>query len=481
MENTQLSLLNALFGGKAPGDALTLGKPLSGSLSGDAQTQDTPPEFLAFLQGLLTTAPQANEESLNESAAPKEMPFLHGLTVEALKEQLGDNEPALENDVVEADVFVTAPFADPLVAAPLQQELTKPQLNPVIAQKAVSIEAPAAPATPAAPAIAAVPGAAPLEPAAPATPAAASSRAAGLESSVRADPAVNAPLIPETAAAFEAPPFAGEAPKAGAASERLAPQGAAQGLGLASAPAQSHPQPQPQAALLAADPENGETPLIEDALQPDSGDPETLLRGEPDGQRPQLKTPGLVDNPNAKAFTAMAEHDAPEALAHSAFTREEGAQPSDVERLSAMRLETAAQSGDRSMQFSPVRDQIVAAVMSRPGDAKLEVRLDPPELGRVMIGFERDGADLVRAVVTADLPDTLDLMRRNGDMLRQALEEQGLGDLDLQFADTGARDDAPEGADDNTKLFSLTEEEIATAAVAPGNNGLINGRLDRRF
>ena len=195
--------------------------------------------------------------------------------------------------------------------------------------------------------------------------------------------------------------------------------------------------------------------------------------------RSGIKTSAVNPNLTPPGASAIVDHAAPEALIHSALTREEAA-ILDADRMTTQRLELATHAADRNMHLNPVRDQIAAAVAARHNDGKLEIRLDPPELGRVMIGFERDGADIVRAVVTADSPETLDLMRRNADVFQRALEAQGFENLDLQFADRGPREDAEQDGEEAFKSLQLSEEGGASGLTPPAML-VADGRLDRRL
>ncbi|MEZ5892649.1 MAG: flagellar hook-length control protein FliK [Parvularculaceae bacterium] len=188
---------------------------------------------------------------------------------------------------------------------------------------------------------------------------------------------------------------------------------------------------------------------------------------------------GLAGNVKAKAVAAITDRAAPEAFTHSAVTRLDVADAAGAERTQTIRLETAAHAAATNAHLNLVRDQIVAAVTHRQGD-RLEIRLDPPELGKVMIGFERDGADIVRAVVTADSPNTLDLMRRNADVFQRALEAQGFANLDLHFTDRGPREHANARAGEHAQSFVLNDDIEFPAAGAPGRY-VADGRLDRRF
>ncbi len=193
----------------------------------------------------------------------------------------------------------------------------------------------------------------------------------------------------------------------------------------------------------------------------------------------QIDKPGLVLPQQANAAIAVAEHAAPDALAHSAVAGDEAA-GMDTDRFSASRLEVATHGADRNAHLNPIRDQIVAAVSTRPGENKLEIRLDPPELGKVLIGFDRDGADIVRAVISAESPDTLDLMRRHADVFQRALEAQGFENLDLHFADKQQGESADDAVSEDVKNFQFADEPGMSDASA-ASTMYVDGRLDRRL
>ncbi|MGF1445901.1 MAG: flagellar hook-length control protein FliK [Pikeienuella sp.] len=94
--------------------------------------------------------------------------------------------------------------------------------------------------------------------------------------------------------------------------------------------------------------------------------------------------------------------------------------------------------------------QLGVAIASGPVPGKIEIQLDPPELGRVEIAMDIVETGL-RATLTAERPSTMDLMRRHLDLLVGQFEEAGFGTVDLRF---GGQSDAghpgggefPEGA-----------------------------------
>lgn len=78
---------------------------------------------------------------------------------------------------------------------------------------------------------------------------------------------------------------------------------------------------------------------------------------------------------------------------------------------------------------------VAIAARAQAGSNQFEIRLDPPELGRidVRLGIDRDGQ--VTSHVTADRADTLALLQNQQPQLERALEQAGLKTADngLQF------------------------------------------------
>ena len=496
MENTQLSLLTALFGGKAPGAGLAAAHTFA--TGGDAQKD--PQGFFAFLEGLVSQSGKTDEGIVNvspEAAGPRSF---HGLNSEKLQELLGDSGPQIDNPEVIVQPIDAGPFDAPLsapealgVAAPENSVIALPESaapeaasalsQPTAAQKGPGIAAPLVPAkAPASTTAGAQLGATtsnitkPLGvgPAAPEQPTTRTAPASAVDAPGIIHPLEEAPGEPAPLVRTAQPANGGQ--QGGAATVTATVTAAQPAASQAASPAVA------AETQTAADGETTSLDSVEQDMLPETGrrDGETLLDDAPLTRGP-LKMTGQASAPTANAVAAIAEHAAPEALAHSALTRDEAASAAEVERIATTRHEAAVQAGERNAHLNPIRDQIVAAVAARPGEARLEVRLDPPELGRVMIGFEGDGADLVRAVITADSPETLDLMRRNADVFQRALEQQGFSNLDLQFADSGARDNAGEDAGETQRYFSLNEEDAAMTTSPEDTGGLINGRLDRRL
>jgi flagellar hook-length control protein FliK len=70
------------------------------------------------------------------------------------------------------------------------------------------------------------------------------------------------------------------------------------------------------------------------------------------------------------------------------------------------------------------------------GSNEFQIRLDPAELGRVDVKLAIDASGAVSAHLSAERPDTLNLLRRDASTLNQALTQAGLdgGKTNLQFS-----------------------------------------------
>jgi flagellar hook-length control protein FliK len=85
----------------------------------------------------------------------------------------------------------------------------------------------------------------------------------------------------------------------------------------------------------------------------------------------------------------------------------------------------------------PVAGLAVAiAVRAQAGANQFDIRLDPPELGRIDVRLDVDSNGQVTTHMTADRADTLQLLQNQQPQLEQALNQAGLKTADnaLQFS-----------------------------------------------
>jgi hypothetical protein len=126
------------------------------------------------------------------------------------------------------------------------------------------------------------------------------------------------------------------------------------------------------------------------------------------------------------------------------------------------------------------------AAKSTDGDANFHIRLDPPELGRIEVNLNVGANGNAGASLTADKPQTLDLLQRDSGALERALKDAGLdltGGLSFSLkgdARSGAWRDAQNGRTRSLNIGAIeanTASTIAAAASTPYGLGA-NGRLD---
>ncbi len=118
----------------------------------------------------------------------------------------------------------------------------------------------------------------------------------------------------------------------------------------------------------------------------------------------------------------------------------------------------ASSTAPSFVSMSGVLPQIQAAVFARNGRDFVEVRLDPPDLGRVRIDFNVENGETIRAVVGAERSETLDHLKRHIADLENQLKQAGFASISFefngdhrQFADDhgGSREAASENAGDD--------------------------------
>ena len=111
----------------------------------------------------------------------------------------------------------------------------------------------------------------------------------------------------------------------------------------------------------------------------------------------------------------------------------------------------------------------------------VEIRLQPEELGRVRLTMTPSEAG-VSVQVTAERPETLELLRRHIDMLAADLGDRGFSNLDFSFGTGGsAREDAFDASDGVPSATEQAPSEGLQVDVseqaAPATEGTLDIRL----
>ncbi len=214
-----------------------------------------------------------------------------------------------------------------------------------------------------------------------------------------------------------------------------------------------------------------------DAAQPSSGEPRSAAA--------QAQTPAFANAQGALAPGVQTPAQAapsvdPALMGEPAadVTREAAAEAARGERGEARadiaRANTAAPHA-ASQRLAPQAAQTLAAQIARraaDGAKVFDIRLDPPELGRVEVKLEIRSGERVSAVLSAEKPEALAELQRSARDLERALNEAGLeleeNGLSFQLSEGGddaEREDAPrEGA----FQIALEGDEPGAGAARPG-------------
>ena len=127
--------------------------------------------------------------------------------------------------------------------------------------------------------------------------------------------------------------------------------------------------------------------------------------------------------------------------------------------------------------------QAVVSAMNKGVSGQIELILRPQELGHIRFEMTTS-ADKIHVVVFAERPDSLDLLRRNADLLMADLRQSGFGQASLSFENGSGRDQQGQtpsalqkdrAVDASDGPFPMTPMSTATRQMAA------EGRLDLRL
>ena len=211
----------------------------------------------------------------------------------------------------------------------------------------------------------------------------------------------------------------------------------------------------------------------------------------------ESKLPGARPEITAKLADGRAETPVPAVDANAARTNSEptsstNALPAPAAVSAAAAAHTAQAPASPTAQAAPAVAVPLAglaieiAAKAQSGKNRFEIRLDPPELGRihVRLDFDRDGNVTSRLVV--DRSETLDLLRRDAPNLERAFQQAGLktSDNGLQFS---LRDQSFSGRDNGSQtqpMARLVVPEDKLVAVELQRNHIrlagLGGGIDIR-
>jgi flagellar hook-length control protein FliK len=123
------------------------------------------------------------------------------------------------------------------------------------------------------------------------------------------------------------------------------------------------------------------------------------------------------------------------------------------------------------------------------GQDQINIKLHPAELGRIEVKLENASDGTLRAVISAERPETLDLLQRDARGLERALQEAGVktdsGSLNFNLRGQGHEqqnaNDGGAGRGGTAAARGAGQvAEAAEPAPAPAYRSSHNGALDIR-
>lgn len=143
-----------------------------------------------------------------------------------------------------------------------------------------------------------------------------------------------------------------------------------------------------------------------------------------------------VPPPAAKAIVGPAPDPLGESLASSPRRSDQGGQSVFALPVAASPVTAQSAPAHAAETVRALAPQITMAIGAAQVPGRIEVQLDPPELGKIEIAL--DVADQgLRATLLTERHPTGELLRRHADLLLQQLQDAGFADVDLRFAGRG--------------------------------------------
>jgi flagellar hook-length control protein FliK len=135
--------------------------------------------------------------------------------------------------------------------------------------------------------------------------------------------------------------------------------------------------------------------------------------------------PVTRERPTAQNNAAPAPPEASNAPAPSADAAAQQAQTARVDAAANPRIIQAGyQTSQQQLNLPQIAFELARQVQD--GNTRFQIRLDPPELGRIDVRLEINETGQVHARLTVEKAETLDLMQRDQRGLERALQQAGL-------------------------------------------------------
>ena len=166
-------------------------------------------------------------------------------------------------------------------------------------------------------------------------------------------------------------------------------------------------------------------------------------------------------------------------IASNAATASAPSQPAAVQ-ANATVLQVGPQEHGAGAQPDLAAIAVNIAARSKDGEKHFDIRLDPPDLGRIDAWLSVDNSGKAQAHLTADKPQTLDFLQHDRTVLERSLKDVGL-DLSnngLNFSLKGQDrqgDKTPAPIGGSTLAVTAVESDEAASNTATNIDGLRAG------
>ena len=227
-----------------------------------------------------------------------------------------------------------------------------------------------------------------------------------------------------------------------------------------------------------------------DAASPGSAEAAARLTGQAATGSSQGETPALAIAMEAAAAAAEFGEGLTEA---DALFGARGAAPMTRSEAQAANL-----PGPQMAQAAAAQVAAQMQQQARPGQSRFQIRLDPAELGRIDVEMTVTKDGEVKAKLTVDKSETLDLFMRDQRSLERALEAAGLkadqGNLQFSLRDEGGRgfssgsdgnDESGSGRQGSDRQAAEVDagqaDRLASERVAQLYRSNVSGGLDIRI
>jgi len=197
-----------------------------------------------------------------------------------------------------------------------------------------------------------------------------------------------------------------------------------------------------------------------------------------------VKPARATDTPGPALTPAADEHDLAIPAQSDALTATPPSQPAmlpeplraltaSLSTGSASALAPSASASAPGVPLIPGTIAVAIAARAHEGARQFDIRLDPPELGRIDVRLDVDKSGEVSTRLTVDRPETLQLLQSDARGLERALQSAGLktDDGSLQFSlrqqspDGSAGQQAQGGADPRSATIYVDEDESVTPGI----------------